>query len=180
MAAEEEAAGGEIYNLPWTNKTRRKFVYSLTGAPFLGVQILLHTNTFNYGIDVCFCEQKWREISYWQDLHHHRSTSMALKYRERLTERVWDRNMGTLYLNTKYAARVISVGLTSCNLTINHLQFYKPGKKKWRGWGIAAFLSANRRCGRRTATSRRSSCRHLPPCWKSFQPLPRLLHLLSL
>jgi len=29
-----------------------------------------------------------------------------------IIERVWDRNMGTLYLNTKYAARAILMDLT--------------------------------------------------------------------
>ena len=59
---------------------------------------------------------------------------------------------------------------------------YQPCKEKRRGGRAATFLSTSCWCGWYTTASCCRCCRcscHRPPCWKSFQSFPCLLHLLS-
>ena len=59
---------------------------------------------------------------------------------------------------------------------------YQPCKEKRRGGRAAAFLSTSCWCGWYTTASCCRCCCcscHRPPCWKSFQSFPCLLHLLS-
>ena len=58
---------------------------------------------------------------------------------------------------------------------------YQPCKEKRRGGRAAAFLSTSCWCGWYTTASCCRCCGscHRPPCWKSFQSFPCLLHLLS-